>query len=76
MTALVSHNKCFITLVSILGQCLCCIHQGRVVQTPVSANLGLNFNPGFFFFLSKALCRIIFSIIFKVSNHQILGQEN
>ena len=26
-----------------------------VVRTPVSANPGLNFNPGFFFFLSKAL---------------------
>ena len=49
---------------------------GRVVQTPVSANPGLNFNPGFFFFLSKALSRIIFSIIFKVSNHQIVGKKN
>ena len=29
--------------------------QGPVVQTMVSANLGLNFNPGFFFLLSKAL---------------------
>ena len=49
---------------------------GRVVQTPVSTNPGLNFNPGFFFFLSKALSRIIFSIIFRVSNHQIVGKEN
>ena len=28
---------------------------GPVVQTLVSANPGLNFNPGFFFFLSKPL---------------------
>ena len=41
----------------------------KVVRTPVSAN------PGFFFFLSKALSRIIFYIIFRVSNHQIVGKE-
>ena len=50
--------------------------QGPVVRTPVSANPGLNFNPGFFIFLSKALSRIIFSILFRVSNHQIVGKEN
>ena len=43
--------------------------QGPVVRTRVCANLGLNFNPGFFFSLSKALSRIIFSIFFRVSNH-------
>ena len=41
-----------------------CIHkipkivQGPVVRTPVGANPGLNFNLGFFIFLSKALSRI------------------
>ena len=49
---------------------------GPVVRTPVSANQGLNFNPAFFFFLSKALYRIIFSILFRVSNRQIVGKEN
>ena len=49
---------------------------GPVVRSPVSANPGLNFNPGFFFFLSKALSRIIFSFLFGVSNHQIVGKEN
>ena len=49
---------------------------GPVVRTPVRANPGLNFNPGFFFFLSKALFRIIFYIIFRVSNYQIVGKEN
>ena len=49
---------------------------GPVVRTLVSANLGLNFNPGFFFFLSKALSWIIFYINFRVSNHQIVGKEN
>ena len=39
---------------------------GPVVRTRVSANPGLNLNPGFFFFLSKALSRIIFSVIFSV----------
>ena len=48
--------------------------QGPVVRTPVSANLG--FNPGSFFLLSKALSGIIFSILFRVSNHQIVDKEN
>ena len=43
-------------------------YQGPVVRTPVSANPGLNFNPGFFFFLSKALLRIIFSIFLAYLN--------
>ena len=43
---------------------------------PVTANPGLNFNLGFVFFLSKALSGIIFSILFRVSNHQIVGKEN
>ena len=49
---------------------------GRVVRKPVSASPGLNFNPGFFIFLSKAFSRIIFSFLFRVSNHQIVGKEN
>ena len=36
----------------------------------------LNVNPGFFFFLSKALSRIIFSILLRVSSHQVVGKEN
>ena len=49
---------------------------GPVVWTRVSTNPGLNFNPGFFIFLSKALSRIIFSILFRVSKYQIVGKEN
>ena len=50
--------------------------QGPVVRTPVSANPGLNFNPGFLFLLSRALSRIVFSVLFIVSSHQIVGKEN
>ena len=40
--------------------------QGPVVRTtPVSANPGLNFNLGFFFFLSKAFSWVIFSIFLQ-----------
>ena len=49
--------------------------QGPVVRKPISVNPRLNFNPSFFFFLSKALPRKIFSILFRVSYHQILGIE-
>ena len=52
------------------------LSQGPVVRTLVSPNPGLNFNLGFVFFLSKALSRITFSILFRVSNHQIVGKEN
>ena len=48
---------------------------GPVFRMPVNANLRLNFNPGFFFLLSKALSRIIFFVVFRVSNHQIVGKE-
>ena len=37
----------------------------RLFKDQFSANLGLNFNPGFFFFSSKALSRIIFSILLE-----------
>ena len=36
-----------------------------VVRTPVSANPGLNFNQGFFFFSSKALSQMIFYIFLE-----------
>ena len=60
----------------ILNVCLNCLmqrYQGPFVRTRVSASPGLNFNPGFFIFLSKALSRIIFFILFRVSNYQIVG---
>ena len=56
--------------------------RGSVVRnTPVdrgsiTANPGLNFNSSFFFFYSKAFSRIIFSIIFRASNHQIVDRQN
>ena len=39
--------------------------QGPVVRTPVSANPGLNFNQGFFFFSSKAISQMIFYIVLE-----------
>ena len=36
---------------------------------------GLHFNLGFFSFCSKAFSRIIFSILFRASNHQIVGKK-
>ena len=55
----------------------CNLTLGPVVQRLISANPGLNLNLGFFFFFcSKAFSRIIFSILFKASNHQIVGKNN
>ena len=46
------------------------------VRRPISANPELNFNPGLFFFSSKAFSRTIFSILFRVANHQIVDKKN
>ena len=53
-----------------------CFHLGRVVRRPVSANPGLNFNLGLFFFSSKAFSLKIFSILFRVANRQIVDKKN
>ena len=50
-------------------------HRGPVVRRPISANPGLNFNPGPLFFSSKAFSRTIFSILFRVANHQIVDKK-
>ena len=36
----------------------------------------LALNPGFFFLFSKAFSRIIFSVIFRASNHQLVDKKN
>ena len=57
------------------NQALSCHLLSQVVRRPIKANPGLNFNLGFFFFCSKAFSRIIFSILFRASNHQIVGKR-
>ena len=52
------------------------LHQGPVVRTPVSANPGLILIRGSFSFYQKHSLRIIFSVLFRVSSHQIVGKEN
>ena len=50
-----------------------------IVQRPISLNPGLNYNPGFFFFCSKALSQLIFSILVRVSNNdnnKIVDKKN
>ena len=49
---------------------------GPVVRRPISAYPGLNLNSGLFFFSSKPFSRTIFSIIFRVANHQIVDKKN
>ena len=50
---------------------------GPNVRRRISAiNPGLNFNPSFFFFCSKAFSRTIFSLLFRTSSHQIAGKKN
>ena len=49
---------------------------GPVVRRPIIANLRLTFNPGFFFFHSKAFSRIIFSVLLRSSNRHIVDKKN
>ena len=49
--------------------------QGPVVPRPISAWPRVKFNPGFFFLCSKAFSRIIFSLIFRASNHQLVDKR-
>ena len=37
---------------------------------------GVKCNPGFFFLCSKPFSRIIFSVIFRTSNHQLVDKKN
>ena len=62
--------------VSYFSTILIVLIHGPVVRRPISANLGLNFNPGPFFLSSKAFPRTIFSILFLVANHQIVDKKN
>ena len=52
------------------------IHQNLVVWSPISANLRLYFNPGFFIPSFKSLLGIVFYIAFRVSSHHILDKKN
>ena len=52
------------------------IFLGPVVQRPINANPGLNFNLGLFFFSSKAFSWTIFSILFRIANRQIVDKKN
>ena len=45
-------------------------NSAQLFEGRLARNLGFNFNPGFFFLCSKALSWIIFSDIFRASNHQ------
>ena len=46
-----------------------------VVPKPISANQGLHFNPYFYFYCLKAFCPIIFSILYRAPNHQIVDKR-
>ena len=70
----------WIPVVSGIPDSLSCIPVSKtqvpVVRRPISANPGLNFNPGLSFFSSKAFSRTILSILFRVANHQIVDKKN
>ena len=55
-----------------------CIHAkyiGPVVQRLISANPGLNFNPGFYISLFKSRFGIILPTVFRAFNYQIVVKK-
>ena len=56
---------------SLQWSCRAQLFEGRLALNP-----GFNFNPGLFFFSSKAFSCTIFSILFRVANHQIVNKKN
>ena len=48
---------------------------GPVVRRPISANSGVNFNPGFFIPLWSRLFEIISLFFFRASDNQILQKK-
>ena len=49
--------------------------QGPVVRRPISTNLRLNSNLGFFLFYWKTFSRIIFSILSRSSNQHTVDKK-
>ena len=48
---------------------------GPVVQRPISASLGLNFDAGFYIYFFQSLLEKIFPILFRISNDQIASKK-
>ena len=48
---------------------------GPVVRRPISANSGVNFNPGFFIPLFKNLSETIFPTLVRTSSDQIASKK-
>ena len=55
--------------------CIHAKHIGPVVQRLISANPGLNFNPGFYISLFKSRFGIILPIVFSAFNYQIVVKK-
>ena len=49
---------------------------GPVVRRLISTNQGLNLNLAYFCLCSNAFSLIIFSILFRVANHQVVDKKN
>ena len=50
-------------------------HQGPVVQWPINASPGLNFNAGFYISFFQSLLEKIFPLLFRTSNDQIANKK-
>ena len=57
------------------NKCSIVIDQGPVVQRLISANPGLNFNPGFYISLFKSRFGIILPTVFRAFNYQIVVKK-
>ena len=51
-------------------------NRAELFEGRLELNPGLNLNRGFFFLCLKAFSWIIFSVIFRASNHQLVDKKN
>ena len=49
--------------------------RAQLFRRLISLNSGLNFNPDFVFFYSKAFFQIVYSILLGAFNHEILNEK-
>ena len=73
----VNHQLCFKLLVE--DKLIIVSKKGYFLYFVVLAQLlegRLTLNPGFLFWRSKAFSGVIFSVIFRASNHQLVDKKN
>ena len=71
-------TPCYLVLLCVILFSLCSpvFSRAQLFESRLALNPGLNLTQVFFLLCSKAFSRIIFSAIFRASNHQLVDKKN